>query len=170
MLEFLYTHSYNLNETLPRIENQKDRKIKFLETHIALYVLGDKYALPSLCQYSVDCFRILLDRHGWKRDTDVLLACIPSVYAGTPENDRTLRDIIIQAVTHRMFGPEIRCSEDKKGFLDSMQHNEQFRNDMMGSILDTCEMKNLTADLDSDSLNVDSRSSPSIPEVKALHR
>ncbi|KAL8678902.1 MAG: hypothetical protein Q9224_007078, partial [Gallowayella concinna] len=104
-----------------------------------------------LCQYSADCFRNLLDHHGWKRDTDVLLACVPLVYAGTPENDPTLRKIIIQAVTHRMFSPGIIFFEDKERFLDSMQHNEQFRNDMIGSILDTCAMRNPTTDLDSDS-------------------
>ncbi|KAL8802026.1 MAG: hypothetical protein Q9223_004186 [Gallowayella weberi] len=128
MLDFLYTHSYDPRESLPPIENHKDRTIKLLETTIALCVLGDKYAIPSLCVYSEHYFRDLLDCNRSSCDADVPLTCIPLVYANALENAHILQAAVIEEVVWCFSNTQNRKYKIK--LIEMMHVEEAFRKDM----------------------------------------
>lgn len=128
MLEFFYTQTYDLNKSLC-IPFEKSFKNKYLETHIALYVLGFKYAAPTFCQYAASCFRrLLLSNRAWD-EAKFVLKCIPLIYASTAENDRVLRDIVVKEVS--FWSKSIaRSRGDKKSLVQLMHQIKQFREDM----------------------------------------
>ncbi|KAL8725846.1 MAG: hypothetical protein Q9166_007092 [cf. Caloplaca sp. 2 TL-2023] len=154
MLEFLYTQTYNLNKSLPTMFNEKDRHIQFAETNIALYTLGDKYAIFSLCSHAANCFDTVICDRITGADTDVALGAIPSVYAAAPENDRTLRDMVVGVIAWNMKSIA-RRPKLKELFLVCMHQIEQFREDMSLALLDDCKIKhkdpNADNSFDSDS-------------------
>ncbi|KAL8903552.1 MAG: hypothetical protein Q9171_007365 [Xanthocarpia ochracea] len=127
MLQFLYTQTYDVDSYgTPSVD---PCNAKILTVHIALYTLGDKYAIPSLCGYAASCFCSVLNRHCWHCDMDVILACIPLIYASCPENDRTLRDILLDAIADvPRSGSDL---EDKKmKVVRAVHDNVKFREDM----------------------------------------
>lgn len=129
MLEFLYTQRCDLSTTFLGDEvgdyddgDDKDCKMRSLEDIIALYALGDKYGIPSLCQYaSHDFQKTICDL----RDTplrqsipDILLGCIPQVYTSTLDSNRTLKDVLVKEMIHG-HGSSSSAMPDAKALLVS---------------------------------------------------
>ncbi|KAI4231228.1 MAG: hypothetical protein L6R40_007798, partial [Gallowayella cf. fulva] len=103
MLDFLYTQKVDFSE-MPAI-----RSCEFFEALIALYALGTKYLIPSFCHHVAMHFEEAIDDAHIPAHMDTscaLFHCIPLVYASTPENDRTLRNIVVHKVLRLMFRPK----------------------------------------------------------------
>lgn len=93
MLDFLYTQTYDLSTTFPPLEDI-----------IALYALGDKYAISSLCQHaSYDFEKTIRNlRSPYPHSShNILLSCIPQLYSSTPDSDHTLKDLLVEEIIHR---------------------------------------------------------------------
>ncbi|KAI4092467.1 MAG: hypothetical protein LQ339_007906 [Xanthoria mediterranea] len=146
MLEFLYTQRCDLSTTFLGDEvgdyddgDDKDCKIRSLDDIIALYALGDKYGIPSLCPHaSHDFQKTICDL----RDTpqrqlipDILLGCIPQVYTSTPDSDRTLKDFLVKEMIHGHCSSS-SAGPDGKALLEAMEDNAQFRKDMTVGLLE----------------------------------
>ncbi|KAL8859031.1 MAG: hypothetical protein Q9178_004512 [Gyalolechia marmorata] len=135
MLEFLYTQTYDVDSYGAPSVDPWLRKANILKIHIGLYTLGDKYAIPSLCRYAASCFRSDMHHLCWDCDMDMLLDCIPSVYASCPENDRTLRDILLTAICYSTrFAYDFE--DDKMRVVRAMHDHEKFCEDMTLRLLD----------------------------------
>ncbi len=97
MLDFLYTVGVDVDD-----DDDEDRS---LDDIIALYALGDKYAIPSLCEYaSLDfenTIRDLADTPQRHSSPDIVLGCIPQLYTSTPDSDRTLKDLLVEEMIYR---------------------------------------------------------------------
>lgn len=93
MLDFLYTQTYDLSATSPPLDDI-----------IALYALGDKYAISSLCQHASHDFEKTIRnfRSPYPHSSyDILLSCIPELYGSTPDSDHTLKVLLVEEIIDR---------------------------------------------------------------------
>ncbi|KAL8714270.1 MAG: hypothetical protein Q9225_006620 [Loekoesia sp. 1 TL-2023] len=123
MLEFFYTQTYETEQT----PDHKPVPV----VHVSLYALGDKYGIPTLCNYSADCFRKSIRQ---STSTAQLIPCIPLVYRSTPGRNRTLRDLIVSELICRSadVATDIGMSDSMMRFVHSI---EQFREDLVLGLL-----------------------------------
>ncbi|KAL8784066.1 MAG: hypothetical protein Q9213_004193 [Squamulea squamosa] len=131
MLYFFYNRNYDLNTMLPPVPDSKDQKIKHLETHIAVYILGDKYTFPSLSAHAARGFANVLRSNRESFHSDVLLSSVPLVYGNTLANIRTLRTIIMREVTWWFNVTSNLTQEDNESLLEITRGYQQFREDLI---------------------------------------
>ncbi|KAL8643847.1 MAG: hypothetical protein Q9226_008081 [Calogaya cf. arnoldii] len=126
MLDFLYTQTYDLPTTSLTEEMDEDGDDESLNNLIALYALGDKYAISSLCQHAaLDFEEIVHDPE------QTLLSSIPQLYSSIPENDRMLRDLFLKEIIFRhRFNSTAKMDADVETLLEAMEENVEFRKDM----------------------------------------
>ena len=95
MLDFLYTQTYDLPTSSLTEEMDEDGDDESLNNLVALYALGDKYAISSLCQHAA------LDFEENVHDPEqTLLSSIPQLYSSIPENNRMLRDLFLKEIIY----------------------------------------------------------------------
>lgn len=112
--------------------------MKALEIHTALYAFGVQYAVPTHCRYTVGRFKTRLTNNRERSDAVNLLNCIALVYASTPDNDRALRDLVVEEVTY-WADPVAYQAGNKEQLMGLMQQSERFREDMTLYLLKRCE-------------------------------
>lgn len=126
MLEILYTQCYSLikHDLSPQSTPEYRRSIP--ETHISLYVIGDKYDISMLCKHATNRLQSMLNSTSELMD---VLAFIPLLYNTLPKHNRTLRTLVIQAIF------ELRTEKDwdestENAFLENMDEHKGFRDDI----------------------------------------
>lgn len=96
MLDFLYTQTYDLSSRGPVVDQY--HKMTSLSDLVDLYALGDKYAIPALCDCAAADFGMTIRN---VRDCEFGLECIPQIYRSVPENDTTLKELLIAEIILR---------------------------------------------------------------------
>lgn len=126
MLEFLYTHKYN--GILPASKNSLYGPSQTVAmTHISLYALGDKYDIPTLCQYSAQKFRGQTVAELSGRE---ILGCVPLIYSSTPSSNRTLRDLAVPIIVGTT-GTMNRGSPIWNAMMQHADEIKEFREDLI---------------------------------------
>ena len=96
MLDCLYTQTFDISP-LALVDNQY-HPLTFLSNLIDLYALGDKYAISALCRHAAYRFQKTISEIS---DCEFNLQYIPQIYGSVPENDTTLKDLLIAEIILR---------------------------------------------------------------------
>lgn len=127
MLEFLYTQTCALQAEDYRKIFNGDNKERSVRIHIAVYTLGDKYAIPALCSYAAVQFDTEFDSYG--NDLAILFNSISCVYESTPDNNRTLQKFAVENV--KLHARSILAVEEYQNkLLELVAGIDQFREDI----------------------------------------
>ncbi|KAL8893474.1 MAG: hypothetical protein Q9192_005225 [Flavoplaca navasiana] len=129
MLGFLYTQTFDISP-LGLVDNQY-HPMTFLSNLIDLYALGDKYAISALCRRAAARFQKTISELS---DSEFNLQCIPQIYDSVPENDTTLKDILIAEIIMR-YCSYARPRPDQGILLEAMDQYAEFRKDMTLGLL-----------------------------------
>ncbi|KAL8735859.1 MAG: hypothetical protein Q9181_002664, partial [Wetmoreana brouardii] len=135
MIEFLYKGNYT---------PMKDQKVfesfdfcdpkNILKTHISLYALGDKYGIPTLSHRAAWRLFADLDRDFNGANPEIVLYCVPRIYSSTPENDRTLRDCVVERVMNHSHIIDLH-ENSKRQLMEHINNVKDFREDLFGAFL-----------------------------------
>ena len=106
MLQHFYMQTYTVNPELDPFWPLKSLNDSWAKTrlhvHVQMYMLGDKYDVPSLKKEAARRFgedvKIPGDR---KCETLTLLSVVPQIYTTTPASDRGLRNLVVQQIFQR---------------------------------------------------------------------
>ncbi|KAL9635573.1 MAG: hypothetical protein Q9204_002581 [Flavoplaca sp. TL-2023a] len=129
MLDVLYTQTFD-TFPLATVENQY-HPTTFLSNLIDLYALGDKYATPALRQDAATRFQKTISEIS---ESEFNLQCIPQIYDSVPENDTTLKDLLIAEIILR-YCSYARARPDQGSLLEAMDQHTEFRKDMTLGLL-----------------------------------
>lgn len=131
MIDYFYTRKYDPHPTGLTDEQAKEysepQSPRFEpKTHIVLYALGDKYAVPALSSYAAEYF---MEDVGSNCGVADFLHCVPLVYNSTPDTDRTLRGFLLERIILN-FKYIAEESEVKERMMELVHSIEQFREDL----------------------------------------
>ena len=94
----LLYHSYGLEYPVMTIKSEGNNEVYedyALYTHATMYVLADKYAMPDLRTESLRKFSHTMEvNKGNANLRSMILEVMLLVYGATPDNDRSLRDLV----------------------------------------------------------------------------
>lgn len=94
-----------------------------LTIHIKVYILGDKYDIPSLKKHVVKKFRERIIRHS---STPLLFESIILLYENTQEFDRDLKEVMLERVHEKRH---LMALEDN--FCDMLRNCPNFATDLI---------------------------------------
>lgn len=117
MIHFMYHFDYSNTE--------RNSTMVF---HAQMYSLAEKYMMHSLKQLSMEKFRVAIET-GWTMD-DFPLA-VAEAYNSTPEDDRGLRDLVVEVCTN---GTNSKRLLQNAQFLDTLKETSGFAADMVVSL------------------------------------
>ncbi|KAL8885161.1 MAG: hypothetical protein Q9215_006941 [Flavoplaca cf. flavocitrina] len=103
----------------------------FLSNLIDLYALGDKYAISALCRHAAARFQKTISEIS---DCEFNLQRIPQIYGSVPENDTTLKDLLIAEIILR-YCSYTRHRPGQGILLEAMDQYAEFRKDMTLGLL-----------------------------------
>ncbi|VUC32711.1 unnamed protein product [Clonostachys rosea] len=86
-----------------------------LVLHAQVYALGEKYGIPGLKALAATKFKNEVDQHWHSQD---FLLALKEVYSSTVDHDRSLRDIVVQAVSAHLQLLETKDFQDAIKGLD----------------------------------------------------
>ncbi|KAL8956251.1 MAG: hypothetical protein Q9183_006364, partial [Haloplaca sp. 2 TL-2023] len=131
MLRFLYTgRVFDYSATLPERLMSDGILRSSMTSLVALYSLGDKYGIPTLCRYTEEYFEHLTPY----AMVDDLLYCVPEIYHGTPESNRDLRDAAVRHFIKRSE-EDIDMENTMEGVLQLSDDIKQFRDDVITALI-----------------------------------
>ncbi|KAL8637619.1 MAG: hypothetical protein Q9226_009102, partial [Calogaya cf. arnoldii] len=121
MLEFLYTGTYDILNLLYCVHSRPVRCFNV----ILLYAMAQRFKIPALRKHAHDHFKSMVNE---SRDTKFLLPCIPTVYDSTTEDDRSLRDILLESLV-------TNCRSSEEALLKAADERKDFRKDLFLALL-----------------------------------
>jgi hypothetical protein len=96
--------------------------------HAQMYVMGDKYLIPDLKTYARQLFKEAFSTQEGVLMGDTIIA----VYSSTPENDRGLRDIVLETLLAKP-NSSFRAAEFRTAATDVVP---KFGFDLLGRMFD----------------------------------
>lgn len=116
--------------------------------HLQLYIMGDKYDIPSLRLLSRDRFYRAAEM-GWEY-SDTFADVVDELYSSTPETEAVMREIVSRLVGSRMGEKSVR---DKMVLV--MQKHDDFAVDVFNFILRHHSLADIVEKLYSSATNTD---------------
>lgn len=96
--------------------------------HAQMYAMGDKYLIPDLKTYAQQLFKEAFST----QEAVLMRDTVVEVYSSTPENDRGLRDIVLETLLAKPNSP-FRDAEFRTAATDVVP---TFGFDLLGRIFD----------------------------------
>ncbi len=94
MLQHLYAFDYS-GHKISIGDCEESSYVSELHTHVQMYALGDQYDIKDLKEEALWKFNHAVAAKEWNDELTSMVKVIPTIYATTPESDRSLRDVVV---------------------------------------------------------------------------